>query len=133
VALVLRARSPILAAVAALTLALGVGGCIFGGGGGPDDAVTDFADAIADGDFEKACSYLSEDLQSQAEAAGGCESALETALSSEEDIADAESLEAEVVEESDDAATVETTSEGEDPETVELTKEDGDWKISGLP
>ena len=126
-------RAPFLAALAALALALGMGGCIFGGGGGPDDAVQDFADAIADQDFEKACSYLGEDLQSQAEAAGGCESALESALSGEEDIADAESLEAEVVEEDGDTATVETTTEGEDPETVQLTKEDGDWKITGLP
>ena len=127
-----RFAAPLLAALAALALAAGLGGCIFGGGGGPDDAVQDFASAIADEDYAKACEYLGEDVQAQAEAAGGCEAALEGALS-EEDVSSAEDVETEVLEESDDTATVEATFEGEEPEEVELTKEDGDWKISGLP
>jgi hypothetical protein len=123
--------APVLAALAALVLAVGLGGCLFGGGG-PDDAVQDFASAIGDEDFEKACDYLAEDIQTQAEAAGGCAAALEGSLT-DEDIEGADSVETEVLEESDDTATVEATFEGEDPEELEVTKEDGDWKISGLP
>lgn len=117
-------RVALTAAVAILALAAGCGG------DSPDEAVTGFADAIADEDFEGACDYLSADIQ---EAPGGdCPAALESALT-EADIDQAESLEAEVVEESDDAATVESTTEGEQPEQVDLVKEDGEWKIAGLP
>jgi hypothetical protein len=126
-----RRTASVLATLAGFVLAAGLGGCIFGGGG-PDDAVQDFASAIGDEDFDKACDYLAEDIQAQAEAAGGCAAALEGSLS-DEDIEGADSVETEVVEESDDTATVEATFEGEDPEELEVTKEDGDWKISGLP
>ncbi len=127
-----RAAAPVLAALAAFALAAGLGGCIFGNGGGPDDAVKDFAGAVADEDFDKACDYLSADIQAQAESAGGCAAALEGSLT-EEDIEGADGVETEVLEESDDTATVEATFEGEEPEELELTKEDGDWRISGLP
>ena len=126
-----RRAAPVLAPLLALALAAGLGGCI-SGGGGPDDAVQDFASAIGDEDFEKACDYLADDIQAQAEAAGGCAAALEGSLT-DEDIEGADSVETEVLEESDDTATVEATFEGEDPEELEVTKEDGDWKISGLP
>jgi hypothetical protein len=128
-----RPAAPVLAAIAALALAAGLGGCIFGGGGGgPDDAVKDFAGAVADEDFDEACDYLSADIQAQAESAGGCAAALEGSLT-EEDIEGADGVETELLDESDDTATVEATFEGEEPEELELTKEDGDWKISGLP
>jgi hypothetical protein len=127
-----RPAAPVLAAIAAFALAAGLGGCIFGGDGGPDDAVKDFAGAVADEDFDKACDYLSADIQAQAESAGGCAAALEGSLA-EEDIEGADGVETEVLEESDDTATVEATFEGEEPEELELTTEDGDWKISGLP
>ena len=124
---------PVLASVAALALAAGIAGCIVGGDGdGPDDAVNDFASAVAGEDFGAACGYLSEEIQSAADAQGGCEAALEAGLT-DEDIAAAETLEAETVEEDGDTAVVETTSEAEGTQQVELTKEDGDWKISGLP
>ena len=126
-----RLPAVLLAALVSLALAAGLGGCIFGGGG-PDDAVQDFAGAIADEDFDKACDYLAEDVQAQADAVGGCATALETSLP-DEDIESAESVETEVVEEDGDTAIVESTFEGEEPEELELTKEDGDWKISGLP
>lgn len=127
-----RRLTPFFAVLAALALPAGLGGCVFGGGG-PDDAVKDFASAIGDEDFEKACGYLSEEIQAQADAAGGgCASALEGSLSAE-DIEGADSVETEVLDESDDTATVEATFEGEDPEELEMVKEDGDWKISGLP
>jgi Domain of unknown function (DUF4878) len=122
---------PVLASVAALVLGAGLAGCIVGAGG-PDDAVNDFAAAVADEDFGAACGYLSEEIQSAADAQGGCEAALEAGLT-DEDIADAETLEAETVEEDGDTAVVETSSEAEGTQEVELTKEDGDWKISGLP
>ena len=127
-----RRAASILAVLSAFALAAGLGGCIFGGGG-PDDAVQDFASAIGDEDFEKACDYLAEDIQAQAaDAAGDCAAALEGSLT-DEDIEGADSVETEVLDESDDTATVEATFEGEDPEELEVTKEDGDWKISGLP
>jgi hypothetical protein len=127
-----RPAASVLAALAAFALAVGLGGCIFGGGSGPDDAVEDFAGAVAEEDFDKACDYLSADIQAQAESAGGCAAALEGSLT-EEDVAGADGVESEVLDESGDTATVEATFEGEEPEELELTKEDGDWKISGLP
>jgi hypothetical protein len=114
----------------ALSAVLTLAAC--GGGDGPDDAVTGFADAVAEEDYAAACEYLGSEVQAGAEDAGGCAAALETTLT-EEDISQAESLEAEVVEEDDDTATVETSVEGEEPETVELVKEDDEWRISGVP
>ena len=124
-----RLTAPVVAALAAFALAAGLGGCIFGGGG-PDDAVKDFAGAAADGDFEKACDYLAEEVQAQADAVGGCATALESSVTDEDIEGD---VETEVVEESGDTATVEATFEGEDPEELSMVKEDGDWKIAGIP
>lgn len=118
----------VLAPLAASALGL-TAGC---GGDGPDDAVTGFADAVAEGDYDAACNYLSAEIQAAAEDEGGCSEGLEVALT-DEDVSQAESLEAEVIEETDDTATVESSTEGEAPEEVELVKEDGEWKIAGLP
>jgi hypothetical protein len=115
----------LVAAVAASAL---MAGC---GGSGPEDTVQDFIDAAKDGDGEKLCDLLVEDIRErvESEASEGCPQALEQALGDEASRQEAADTEVKDSEEDGDEATV--TVEGPNgEEDVQLRKEAGDWRIS---
>lgn len=114
--------------VAVLAAAALAAGC---GSGGPEDAVEDFIEAAKDGDGEKLCDLLVDDIREQveSEASEGCPEALEQALGDEASRQEAADTEVKDSEEDGDEATVTVEGpQGEDE--VQLRKEDGDWRIS---
>lgn len=88
--------------------------------------------ALASGDAEGACALISanglEELE--ADTGGTCEEAFAAQAADLPDDAAANAVEAsfEVLEESEDSATVELSRPGDDPETFELVLEDGDGR-----
>jgi ketosteroid isomerase-like protein len=143
----LHARKLMLAVLALSAIA--VGGCGGddsgggGGGGGDDesqvrDVVTSYAGAVADGDGDKACGYLSDSALAQIEKAAeglkvdGCAGVLEKATegASDDDIDKVKNMEVTSVKITGDRATAETEVEGEDNSPAMLVKEDGEWKIA---
>jgi hypothetical protein len=104
-----------------------------GGSSSPDETVQEFLGAIADGDGEAACGYVSERAIEEDIPEGNCEEAVVGAAGevSDEDREAVENATYEVTEESDDAATVTATREDGEEETFELIKEGDDWKVDG--
>jgi hypothetical protein len=141
----LHARKLMLAVLALSAVAAGgCGGDDSGGGGGGDDeaqvrdVVTSYASAVADGDGDEACGYLSDGalkaIEKAAEAvdADGCAGVLEKATedASAEDVEQVKSIKVTSVQITGDRATAQTAVAGEDSSPAMLVKEDGDWKIA---
>jgi hypothetical protein len=120
-----------IAALAALSIAAFAGCGPFGGG--PEDAVKDFSEALADGDGEKACDQVTDEYKEQELGGDDCEQNIEDAADElkDEDKDKLRDVEVSDVEEDGDKATAKVKLEGEDEDEVELEKVDGDWKISG--
>ena len=115
----------LVACLAALSL-VAFAGC---GGGGPEDAIKDFAEAVKDGDGEKACDLTTGEFK---ETLGGdqCKDNLEGLSDDQKD--ELGDVEVSDVEEDGDEATAKVKGGDDDDESeVTLKKEDGDWKISG--
>ncbi len=114
-----------------------------GGGGGGDgeaqirDVVTGYASAVADGDGDKACGYLSQAARDRIEQAAdtvdasGCPGVIEkvTDTASADDRDKLGALEVTSVTVSGDTATAQTHVEGDKTDPAKLVKEDGAWKI----
>jgi hypothetical protein len=120
-----------IACLAALSLAAFAGCGPFGSG--PEDAVKDFSEAVADGDGEKACDLVTDEYAEQEFGGDECEEQVEQfgEQASDEDKDKLRDVEVSDVEEDGDKATAKVKIEGEDEDEVELEKVDGDWKISG--
>jgi len=115
-------------------------------GSGGDDreavtaVVTGYTDAFADGDFDKACDYLTDDARQQIEKAGeaidadGCSDALDKVTESLDDkTRDAlRKLEVTGVQIDGDRATVQSRipGSGEQTDPATLVREDGEWHIA---
>ena len=122
--------------VSALALALGIAAC--GGGGSnetPSDVAVNFYKALSKKDTSKACSYISDEAKKSAEAAGGCEKALDQKVATIKPalLAAFGSLKA-----GDEKITGDTATVGLTPtargytsghQTANLVKQDGDWKL----
>ena len=109
--------------------AMAVVGC--GGGGNPEDAVSDLYAAAADGDAAKVCENLTADAQQAAaddEDADSCEEGVEKSLAggAGELLGQIEVGEATV---DGDTGTVEISALGQ-TDTVDVVQEDGDWKVA---
>ena len=101
-------------------------------GDDPAAAVQVFMTAVAEGDGEAACAYVTEASVTNVEAAGtSCEDSFAAlgADASDEDVDAIENAEFEVTDESDTEATVSVTVDGE-TESIKVVKEDDQWKIS---
>ena len=100
-------------------------------------AISEFAEAIADGDGDSACALLTEDAQEEvADSAGGdCEAAFDAAGEQLDDDEKDElnDIEPDDVEVDGDRATATVPEIGGGGDTeFELVREDGDWLISDL-
>lgn len=109
-------------------LALLAAGC--GGGGSPEDAVSDLYSAAADGDYEQVCDLLTEEAAAEAQAdedAASCEEGTEKALSggAGDLLGDIEVGEATI---DGDTGTVGVSFAGQE-DTVNVVQQDGEWKV----
>jgi hypothetical protein len=98
-------------------------------------AIVDYSEALADGDGDAACDFLTDDAREEIEeeAGGDCEAALSSLEDqlTDEQKDDLRDIEPEDVEVDGDRATATVTEVVEgDEEQIELVREDGDWKIS---
>ena len=100
---------------------------------GPAEVTEQFVQALVAADADTACGLISEQGLKDLEASGGgtCEEAFDTEVSSlpEDAAKNADAASYEVIEETEDTATVEATRPGNDSETFNLVVEDGVWKI----
>ena len=128
--------SRLVALLCAASVSLGVAAC--GGGGSdesPSDVALNFYKALADKDTGKACDYVSSEAKKKADAAGGCEKALDGVVKQTPaaQLASFSSLEASNEKINGDKATVtlKPTARGyaNGSQEANLTKEDGDWKL----
>lgn len=127
-----------LTTVALVGVALIGAGC---GGSQPDEAVRGYFEAIVEGDGERACDQLSEELRADIDGSPAVEGAgrscadvmrLAAGLNPALSTRDVEELEIEVEEDGDRATATLQNPLVERDETLALVKEDGDWKISRL-
>ena len=136
-----RRLSVALLSIAALAAA-GCGGDDSGGGGDDEsqvrEVVTSYTAAIADGDGDKACGYLSENARAEVDKAAqtlkadGCAGVLEKAAegATDAEVEKVKNIEVTSVKITGDRATAQTKVEGESGTPAILIKEDGDWKIA---
>ena len=100
----------------------------------PDTVTKEFLLALAGGDGEAACSYVSEEQLAAIEDAGGCAEVISSQVGdvTDEELQSVEDATYEVTEETDTTATVTATKpDGGATQEFELTLVDGEWKISG--
>lgn len=114
--------------------AAGIAACGGDDPGEPDEAVREFVTAIAEADGEAACAQISE--RALAEDVPEGEDCAEFVVASagevsEEDREEVANASFEVVEETEETASVTATRESGAEETFELINEDGTWKIDG--
>lgn len=125
---------PLTASVITGVLALGLSAC--GGGDGPGQTVTQFHEALQNGNFDTFCDTLNPELVSSLEESAGGQSCATTMERNKDslfgDIAPDDTIAIIEVDEQDESATV-TFTIGDQPEQqMTLVEIDGEWKVNVL-